>query len=81
LMQPAQVTSLGLKSCNWAAPLLRSRAQLQALAERALQLQLGGAVGTLAVLGEKGPAVAARMAAALGLKTPDAAWHTQRDEW
>lgn len=81
LMQPAQVTSLGLKFCNWAAPLLRSRAQLQALAERALQLQLGGAVGTLAVLGEKGPAVAARMAAALGLKTPDAAWHTQRDEW
>ncbi|WP_288407811.1 3-carboxy-cis,cis-muconate cycloisomerase [uncultured Herbaspirillum sp.] len=81
LMQPAQVTSLGLKFCNWAAPLLRARAQLQALAERALQLQLGGAVGTLSVLGEKGPAVAARMAAALQLQAPQAAWHTQRDEW
>ncbi|MCP1574508.1 3-carboxy-cis,cis-muconate cycloisomerase [Herbaspirillum rubrisubalbicans] len=81
LMQPAQVTSLGLKFCNWAAPLLRARAQLQALAERALQLQLGGAVGTLSVLGEKGPAVAARMAAALELQVPQAAWHTQRDEW
>nr|WP_198984224.1 3-carboxy-cis,cis-muconate cycloisomerase [Herbaspirillum sp. ASV7] len=81
LMQPAQVTSLGFKFCGWAAPLVRSRAQLHTLAERALQLQLGGAVGTLAVLDDKGPAVAARMAEALGLKQADAAWHTQRDEW
>ncbi|MBV8622792.1 MAG: 3-carboxy-cis,cis-muconate cycloisomerase [Herbaspirillum sp.] len=81
LMQPAQVTSLGFKFCGWAAPLVRSRAQLRTLAERALQLQLGGAVGTLAVLDDKGPAVAARMAEALGLKQADAAWHTQRDEW
>jgi 3-carboxy-cis,cis-muconate cycloisomerase len=44
-----------------------------------LQLQLGGAVGTLAVLGEKGPAVAAH-GRGLGLRA-DAAWHTQRDEW
>lgn len=81
LMQPAQVTSLGFKFCGWAAPLVRSRAQLRELGARALQLQLGGAVGTLAVLGDKGPPVAARMAAALGLKVADAAWHTQRDEW
>ena len=81
LMQPAQVTSLGFKLVNWAAPLVRARTQLRATAQRALQLQLGGAVGTLAVLGEKGPAVAHRMATALGLKQADAAWHTQRDEW
>lgn len=81
LMQPAQVTSLGFKFCSWAAPLLRSRAQLQTLSSHALQLQLGGAVGTLAVLDDKGPAVAARMAAALELATPEAAWHTQRDQW
>ncbi|MFJ3057286.1 3-carboxy-cis,cis-muconate cycloisomerase [Herbaspirillum sp. NPDC087042] len=81
LMQPAQVTSLGFKFCGWAAPLVRSRAQLRTLAGRALQLQLGGAVGTLAVLDDKGPAVAARMAEALGLKQADIAWHTQRDEW
>jgi 3-carboxy-cis,cis-muconate cycloisomerase len=42
---------------------------------------LGGAVGTLAVMGERGPAVVARMAGALGVKTPAATWHTQRDEW
>src|SRR5690606_37205805 len=39
------------------------------------------AVGTLAVMGDKGPAVARRVAAELGLRAPDAAWHTQRDEW
>lgn len=81
LMQPAQVTSFGFKLAGWAAPLVRSRMQLRDLSARALQLQLGGAVGTLAVLGERGPAVVARVAETLGLKHPDAAWHTQRDEW
>lgn len=81
LMQPAQVTSLGFKFVNWAAPLVRSRAQLKVLANHALQLQLGGAVGTLAVMGDKGPAVAQRVAADLGLANPLANWHTQRDEW
>lgn len=81
LMQPAQVTSFGFKVLGWLAPLVRSRARLREAAASALQLQLGGAVGTLSVLGERGPAVAARMAAALGLKLAPAAWHTQRDEW
>jgi 3-carboxy-cis,cis-muconate cycloisomerase len=54
---------------------------LRAAAARALQLQLGGAVGTLAVMGEHGSAVALRMADELNLKVADAAWHTQRDEW
>ena len=81
LMQPAQVTSFGFKLVGWTAPLLRARAQLRALSARALQLQLGGAVGTLAVMGEQGQAVVQRMAQDLGLAVPDAAWHTQRDEW
>jgi 3-carboxy-cis,cis-muconate cycloisomerase len=81
LMQPAQVTSFGFKLLGWTAPLLRSRAQLRAAGDKALQLQLGGAVGTLAVMGEKGPAVARRMAEHLGLRAAEAAWHTQRDEW
>jgi 3-carboxy-cis,cis-muconate cycloisomerase len=81
LMQPAQATSFGFKLVGWAAPLLRSRKELRALAGRALQLQLGGAVGTLAVMGDQGPAVAKRMAQDLGLAVPEAAWHTQRDEW
>jgi 3-carboxy-cis,cis-muconate cycloisomerase len=81
LMQPAQVTSFGFKLAGWLAPLVRARARLRDSAARALQLQLGGAVGTLAVMGEQGPAVAARVAQALGLRHAHAAWHTQRDEW
>jgi 3-carboxy-cis,cis-muconate cycloisomerase len=81
LMQPAQVTSFGFKATGWLAPLVRARAQLREQAARALQLQLGGAVGTLAVMGEHGAAVAARVADELRLKLADAAWHTQRDEW
>jgi 3-carboxy-cis,cis-muconate cycloisomerase len=81
LMQPAQVTSFGFKLAGWLAPLVRARAQLRAAAARALQLQLGGAVGTLSVMGERGDAVAARVAAELELKVAEAAWHTQRDEW
>ena len=81
LMQPAQVTSFGFKITGWLAPMARARARLRECAGRALQLQLGGAVGTLAVMGEHGPAVATRMATDLHLKVADAAWHTQRDEW
>ena len=81
LMQPALVTSLGLKFANWAAPLSRSRKTLRDVASRALALQLGGAVGTASVMGDKAPAVAQRMADTLQLALPDAPWHTQRDEW
>ena len=81
LLQPAQVTGFGFKVAGWLAPLVRARARLRDAAAEALQLQLGGAVGTLAVMGERGPAVVARMAQALGLKAPAATWHTQRDEW
>ncbi len=81
LMQPAQVSSFGFKLAGWLAPLVRGRTRLRASAARALQLQLGGAVGTLAVMGEQGPAVAALVADSLALQLADAAWHTQRDEW
>ncbi len=81
LMQPAQVTSFGFKLVGWAAPLMRAREQLREAGKRALQLQLGGAVGTLAVMGEKGQTVMRRLADELGLAAPQGTWHTQRDEW
>jgi len=81
LMQPASVTSFGFKCAGWAAPLVRSRTRLRAAAKHALQLQLGGAVGTLAQMKGQGAAVRQRMAKELGLGDPGATWHTQRDEW
>ncbi len=81
LLQPAQVISFGFELLAWLAPLVRSRERLQAAARRALQLQLGGAVGTLAVMGEKGRDVARRMAEDLDLALPPGAWQTQRDDW
>ena len=81
LMQPAQVISFGFKVVSWLAPLVRARGRLASAAAAALQLQLGGAVGTLAGLDEKGAAVAARVGAHLGLPVPAGAWHVQRDSW
>lgn len=81
LMQPASVTSFGLKCIGWAAPLVRSRDRISQAARRALNVQLGGAVGTLAQMKGQGPQVRRFMAEALGLGDPGTAWHTQRDEW
>ena len=49
------------------------------LRPRLLQAQLGGAAGTLSVLGSDGPAVLGRLADDLGLGTPAKSWHTERD--
>ena len=81
LMQPAQIVSFGFKLAAWIAPLVRARQRLRDTAHAALQLQLGGPVGTLSAMGDKGTAVAARMARELRLRVPAASWHTQRDEW
>jgi 3-carboxy-cis,cis-muconate cycloisomerase len=80
LMQPAQVISFGFKLAGWIAPLVRAQVRLRRAGDAALQLQLGGAVGTRAALGEHGDAVLAGMARLLALRAPPAAWHTQRDE-
>ena len=81
LMQPASVTSFGLKCAGWAAPLVRSRMRLRRAAKGALQVQLGGAVGTLAQMRGQGAVVRQRVAQTLELADPGACWHTQRDEW
>jgi 3-carboxy-cis,cis-muconate cycloisomerase len=80
LLQPAQVVSFGFKAIAWLAPLLRARGRLTHARRAALRVQLGGAVGTLATLGEQGPAVARRLADLLGVPASDP-WHTQRDDW
>jgi 3-carboxy-cis,cis-muconate cycloisomerase len=79
LMQHALPMPFGLKLAGYAAALSRSRERLRRLRREALMLQLGGAVGTLAALGEKGLDVSERLAALLDLPLPEGPWHTHRD--
>jgi 3-carboxy-cis,cis-muconate cycloisomerase len=78
-LQHALPMPFGLKLAEYAAALNRSRARLRRLRREALALQFGGAAGTLAALGDKGLAVAERLARELDLPLPDAPWHTHRD--
>lgn len=81
LMQPASVTSFGLRCAGWAAPLVRSRQRLRSCAAKTLSVQLEGTPGTLAQMKGLGPQILALMATELRLEAPGSAWHTQRDEW
>jgi 3-carboxy-cis,cis-muconate cycloisomerase len=79
LLQAAPPITLGLKAAGWLAALNRGRKRLTESFAEALVLQFGGAVGTLAAIGDKGPMVAQELANELGLICPDAPWHTHRD--
>jgi 3-carboxy-cis,cis-muconate cycloisomerase len=78
-LQHALPMPFGLKLAEYAAALHRSRKRLQRLRAEALARHFGGAAGTLAALGDKGLAVAERLAQELKLPLPDAPWHTHRD--
>ena len=78
-LQTGPPTTLGLKLAGTLAALTRHRARLDAAAKRFQVLEFGGAVGTLAALGEKGMAVTGELARLLELEEPDLPWHTQRD--
>jgi 3-carboxy-cis,cis-muconate cycloisomerase len=77
LLQPALPITFGLKAAGWLQGLLAARGDLVAAHER-LAIQLGGAAGTLASLGERGPAVAAALATRLALAEPALPWHAER---
>ncbi|PZA07657.1 MULTISPECIES: 3-carboxy-cis,cis-muconate cycloisomerase [unclassified Meiothermus] len=77
--QQALPITFGFKVAGWMAPLLRDLERLEELKGRLLVVQLGGAVGTLAALGEEGVRVVEGLARELGLGTPPIPWHTARD--
>jgi 3-carboxy-cis,cis-muconate cycloisomerase len=79
LLQAAPPITFGLKAAGWLAALQRGRRRLGESFAQALVVQFGGAVGTLAAIGDKGPVVAQELAGELGLICPDAPWHTHRD--
>ena len=80
-LQQGPPVTLGLKACGWLAAIERHRERLREIQKRVLVLQFGGAVGTLAALGDKGPAVAAALADELKLALPNLPWHTHRDRF
>ena len=80
-LQQATPVTFGLKSAGWADALDRTRGRLQLALDDALVLQLGGASGTLASLGSRGPAVTEALAARLELPAPDIPWHAHRDRF
>ncbi|NWA71304.1 3-carboxy-cis,cis-muconate cycloisomerase [Serratia proteamaculans] len=78
-MQHALPTTLGLKLAGTLDALLRYRQRLDEMRPRVLALQLGGAAGTLASLGEQGESLVTALAARLQLTAADTPWHSQRD--
>jgi 3-carboxy-cis,cis-muconate cycloisomerase len=77
--QQALPTTFGYKIDLWAEPMRRHHVRLTQIKPRLLVLSLGGAAGTLAAMGDKGPQVARQLAAELDLEMPATPWHSQRD--
>jgi 3-carboxy-cis,cis-muconate cycloisomerase len=78
LLQQALPVTFGLKGAVWLTGLDGVLDELADVRERVPALQFGGAVGTLASLGDRGLDVAAELGARLELPVPDAPWHTIR---
>lgn len=78
-LQQATPVTLGLKIAGWIDAIGRCRERLAETCDRAMVVQLGGASGTLAALGDRGPAVIDAFARRLSLRVPESPWHTQRD--
>ena len=70
--------TFGLKAAGWLSGLDGIVADLRAVRERDLAVQFGGAVGTLASLGDRGLDVADGLGARLDLPVPPLPWHTVR---
>jgi len=78
-MQQALPTTFGFIVAGWLDAVTRHRKRLAEIKPRVLTLQFGGAVGTLAALGGRGPEVAKALAEELRLALPAIPWHTHRD--
>ena len=75
LLQQAIPLTFGLTAAGWLSGLDAAARRLRGVR---LAAQLGGATGTLASLGENGPAVLAAFSRRLGLDEPALPWHTER---
>lgn len=79
LLQPAPPITFGYKAAGWFGAVERSWRRLSQAFGEAIQLQFGGAAGTLAAYGPHGPDLAAELGRQLDLPVPAAPWHAHRD--
>jgi 3-carboxy-cis,cis-muconate cycloisomerase len=78
-LQHALPVSFGFLTAGWLDACLEHRRRLESLLEQTLVLQFGGAVGTLAALGDQGFETGRLLAEELGLPLPRIPWHAQRE--
>jgi 3-carboxy-cis,cis-muconate cycloisomerase len=78
LLQQALPVTFGLKAAGWLIALDGVRDELASVRDRELALQYGGAVGTLASLGDRGLEVARRVSERLGMPMPELPWQAVR---
>jgi 3-carboxy-cis,cis-muconate cycloisomerase len=79
LLQSAPPVTFGLKAAGWLGAIDRSGSRLEQCFQESLNLQFGGASGTLAALDKRGIEVGQALAAELGLAYPESPWHAHRD--
>jgi 3-carboxy-cis,cis-muconate cycloisomerase len=77
--QHAVPTTFGAKCASWLDELIRHLERLEALRPRLFRVQLSGAAGTLASLGDDAGRVRAELARRLDLVDSSAPWHSARD--
>jgi 3-carboxy-cis,cis-muconate cycloisomerase len=78
LLQQAVPVTFGLVAAGWLTAIDEARLGLHRVRTTRLAVQFGGAAGTLASLGDAGPAVEALLGEELGLAVPVLPWHTNR---
>jgi 3-carboxy-cis,cis-muconate cycloisomerase len=78
LLQQALPTTFGTKAAGWLVSVLEVGTRLREVRESGLAVQLGGAAGTLASLGQTGTQVLGEFARELDLAEPVVPWHTDR---
>lgn len=78
LLQHALPATFGLIAAGWLSGLAEAATRLGQIRRTRLAVQLGGAAGTLASLGNDGTKVTALLANELGLADPILPWHTDR---
>ena len=78
-LQHALPVTFGYKAAIWLSAIVRHRRRLKEIRPRVLVGQFGGAVGTLASLGDNGLAVHDALMAELGLGSSPMPWHVGRD--